>query len=60
MAIDTPDLTLFHLKAKAQDLYPEHTYKAVLRRVYREKETTEERVQMLAEMVAEFERGMAC
>lgn len=59
MTTTSPDLTLFRLKAKAQNLYPEHTYKAVIHRVEREQETVEGRVEMLEGLVEDFERGMA-
>lgn len=58
MTVETPDLQLARTLSKAQDLYPEHTYKAVVKRVYREQETVEGRVEMLEGLVAEFERGM--
>ena len=58
MTIESPDLHLFRLKAKAQNTYPEHTYKAVLGRVYREQETTQGRADMLEGMLEDFERGV--
>lgn len=58
MTTESPDLHLARLKAKAQNTYPEHTYKAVLHRVYREQETTQGRADMLEGMLAEFERGI--
>lgn len=59
MTTNTPDLHLARLISKAQDTYPEHTYKAVVNRVYREQETVEGRAAMLEGMLGEFERGMA-
>lgn len=55
--VESPNLHLLRLKAKAQETYPEHTYKAVIHRVNRERETAEGRAEMLEEMLAEFERG---
>lgn len=50
-------LHLALLEAKAQETFPEHTYKAVLLRVHREQETNEGRAEMLEGLISEFERG---
>jgi hypothetical protein len=50
------DLRLARLTAKAQDLLPEHTYKAVMRRVSRY-ESLKVKCEMLEVLLREFERG---
>jgi hypothetical protein len=53
----SPALHLALLEAKAQETFPEHTCKAVLLRVHREKQTVQERAEMLEGLISEFERG---
>lgn len=53
-----PALTLLNLQSKAQDLLPEHTYKAVMHRIQNEQETDAGRCELLGQIVGDFERGM--
>jgi hypothetical protein len=54
---ETPDAHLFALKAETQELLPDHTYKAVMRRVEAE-ESLEEQCELLEDGLAEFKRGL--
>jgi hypothetical protein len=50
----SPALHLALLAAKAQETFPEHTYKAVIRRVRQERVTEQGRAEMLEGLI---ERG---
>jgi hypothetical protein len=53
----TPEAKLFSLTAEAQDLYPEHTFKAVMHRV-NAIESIEEKCERLEKGIEEFKRGL--
>ncbi len=55
----SPALHLALLESKAQETFPEHTYKAVIHRVHREKQTEQGRAEMLEGLISEFERGLS-
>lgn len=56
-AVQSPALHLALLEAKAQETFPQHTCRAVLLRVHREKQTDQARAEMLEGLISEFERG---
>jgi hypothetical protein len=57
MTIETPEAKLFSLTAEAQDLLPNHTYKAVMHRV-NALDSIEDRCELLESGLGEFKRGL--
>jgi hypothetical protein len=58
MTTETPEAKLFRLTAEAQELLPDHTYKASMHLVDR-RESVEEKCKYLEEGLEEFRRGLA-
>lgn len=53
----SPTVRLLELEAEAQDLLPDHTYKAVMLRIS-SKDSVQEQCEVLEGVVEEFKRGM--